>query len=379
MSHFYFFPSPYSPNTAATNRGISYIKGFSELGYNVNVVYFRPNSACDKNPYSYENVKIYHYWSRYISKIRILQYVSMLFFLVYFLIKLRKGDVVYCYNNVEVWLPIVKWRKSVRVFVEYTEHPEVVGIGGRFLVPSMENFYKYLSKVCGLFVITTSLRDFFISKGVDSRKIHIANITVDESRFENVKKFSNTESYIAYCGTLSNNKDGVDLLIKSFSIVHSVCPNIKLFIIGAAVEQDELNSNMLLINKMGLKDSVVLTGVVSASDMPQLLKNATILVLNRPDNVQSKNGFATKLGEYLLSENPVVVTSVGDIPLFLTDGISAYLAPPGNSELFAEKIIYVLNHIEEALHVGRNGAEVARKEFSYLVVTKKICNIIFSV
>ena len=66
-----------------------------------------------------------------------------------------------------------------------------------------------------------------------------------------------------------------------------------------------------------MKDSIVFTGIVSAADIPQILKNAAVLALDRPDSLQAQCGFPTKLGEYLLTENPVIVTKVGDIPLFL--------------------------------------------------------------
>lgn len=39
MSKFYFIPTTYEPNTAATNRSLAYIKGFSELGIKPTVVF----------------------------------------------------------------------------------------------------------------------------------------------------------------------------------------------------------------------------------------------------------------------------------------------------------------------------------------------------
>lgn len=70
--------------------------------------------------------------------------------------------------------------------------------------------------------------------------------------------------------------------------------------------------------------------------MPQMLKNAEALVLDRPNSLQAQYGFPTKLGEYLLTGNPVVVTKVGDIPLYLKDGVSALLSEDRNPKEFAE-------------------------------------------
>lgn len=375
MSKFYFLPTVYDPNTAATNRALSYIKGFSELGITSNVIFFRPNKNFDKISESYKNVHFRYYWKFCYFNNSIFKYISLLFYLIHFLFTLRSGDIVFCYNNAEIWSQILRFRRGVKLYVEYTEHPNATGIGGRFLTPSMQNFYKLIAKVDGLFVITTALRDFYISKGVPASKIHITNITVDASRFQNIEKKLDVVPYIAYCGTVSNNKDGVDLLIKSFSQVVRKYPEFKLYIIGSTPTSDELTKNQKLIEELGIKDSVVLTGVVTADKMPQLLKDAQILALNRPDNLQARNGFATKIGEYLLTENPVVLTAVGDFPLFFKDGVNAYLSSPDNINEFAKKLMEVLSDYERARMIGKNGANTARKYFSYNFVTSSICKV----
>lgn len=106
------------------------------------------------------------------------------------------------------------------------------------------------------------------------------------------------------------------------------------------------------------------------------MKNAAVLALDRPDSLQAQCGFPTKLGEYLLTENPVIVTKVGDIPLFLKDGETALLAEERNPKEFSSKIIWALEHPEEAAEIGKAGAQVAMREFNYLNETKKIIDVI---
>ena len=73
------------------------------------------------------------------------------------------------------------------------------------------------------------------------------------------------------------------------------------------------------------------------NEVPQLLMDSEVLALDRPNSIQAQCGFPTKLGEYLLTGNPVVVTKVGDIPLFLEDGVSALLAEKRNAENLPER------------------------------------------
>ena len=203
------------------------------------------------------------------------------------------------------------------------------------------------------------------------------NMIVDTSRFLGIEKQS-SEKYIAYCGTASNNKDGVDELIRAFAILVSKHPDYKLYIIGNTPSKDQRFGNLELVKSLGIEKNVVFTGIVSRDEIPQLLKNAEILALDRPDNLQAKYGFPTKLGEYLLTGNPVVVTNVGDIPLFLKNGISAFIADPQNAQSFADKLCWVIEHPKEAKVVGENGKRIAEMSFSYLTETKKLVNIILN-
>ena len=126
---------------------------------------------------------------------------------------------------------------------------------------------------------------------------------------------------------------------------------------------------------MGISEKVVLTGLVESERVPQLLKDAEICVLARPNSLQSLCGFPTKLGEYLLSENPVIITNVGDIPLFLEDMSSALIATPGDVAEFASKIIWTLKHPSEAQLIGKKGYEVAMTNFNASVEVEKMLKI----
>ena len=71
-----------------------------------------------------------------------------------------------------------------------------------------------------------------------------------------------------------------------------------------------------------------------------------------------------KVGEYLCTGRPVIVTGLGEIPKYLQDGVSAYLAKPDNEEFFAYKLEEVLRDSVKANIVGENGRAVALQEFA---------------
>lgn len=362
----------FNPNTAPTNRLLSFIKGFDELGISTEVVFITPNrhlDKLDKSRFS-KNITINYLWKERGYKNRIIKLLRSYLDAKKFSKTLTSNSNVFLIGCTD-YLHYFTSRDDINVYHERTEHPSVI----KTLLSFEQN--KYLQacrKTTGIFVISTALKRYFESIGC--KDVYIINMTVDSNRFKGLEK-QPSERYIAYCGTASNNKDGVDELIKSFAIVHQKHPNIKLYIIGKTPDKEDSAGNLRLIDELGVKDFVVFTGIVQASEMPQLLKNAEIVALDRPDSLQAQTGFPTKLGEYLLTENPVVVTKVGDIPLFIKDGETGLLAEERNSQAFSDKLIWALEHPVEAAEIGKRGAELALREFDYLNETKKIINIIY--
>lgn len=373
---FYILEYSYSPNCAATNRLLAYYRALDRAGIETTVYYFMPDRYYSRIQEEFSYIHIKYLWANRFSNAKIFLYLLYVFNLKRVKRNFKRGDIIYTYN-INALTKLALSNKKVKVFAERTEHPDASsGIVSKLVNISTKELSNVLLALDGLFVISEPLRDYYISQGVSTKNIHIINMTVDVSRFINIKKENIPNRYIAYCGAGSNNKDGVDELIKAFAIVNQKHSDIKLYIIGSSPSKTDQCGNMSLIENLGIKDKIIFTGVVSAEKIPQLLKNADILALDRPDSVQAKYGFPTKLGEYLLTGNPVVVTKVGDIPKFLKDGESALLAEERNPQNFAAKLNWVIEHPEEAKLIGRNGCEVALKEFNSINETNKIINII---
>jgi glycosyltransferase involved in cell wall biosynthesis len=98
--------------------------------------------------------------------------------------------------------------------------------------------------------------------------------------------------------------------------------------------------------------------------IPSIVCNASGLVLPRPDSKQAQGGFPTKLGEYLASGNPVCATTVGEIPLYLTDQETVYFAAPGDVNSFTQALSKMEENRALAEQVGLAGQEIARKNFN---------------
>ncbi len=229
-----------------------------------------------------------------------------------------------------------------------------------------------------IFVISTSLFQFYKPLIKKEAKTLMIPINVDFERFPSQASNLYNSRYISYCGDLSQSKDGVEDLIKAFYIVNKSFPDKILKLIGRTSEKN-LRKLKELIEELKLTDKVIFSGYVNPHEIPNHLYQSRLLVLSRPDNLQAKGGFPTKLGEYLATGVPVVVTNVGDIGNYIIDGQTGFLSEPGNVISFAGKMKEALSNEEKSSEIGIKGREMAKEKFSALVQGEQIYNFLNSI
>lgn len=372
MNHISILYSAFRPNTAPIQRLLCLLKGLDECGQNVTVDFLYPDSHRSKVPVQYKNVKVNYLWGDKDCTANIVKYVKSFFTLRRYVRSLPEGDTVLLIGG-QKYLHLFTRRGDIRVWHERSEHPIVIDPLPKSLRP---RYFQACRQCEGILCVTSQARKVFTDEiGVDPQKVHIVNMTVDVSRFEGLEKTDFTRR-ISYCGTASNTKDGVDELLKAFALVCAEEKDVQLQIIGRTPSSKERSGNLQLIDSLGIKDRVVFTGVQPSEKMPSLLKNSSVLALARPDGLQARCGFPTKLGEYLLTGNPVVVTAVGDIPCFLKDGESALLCQPADARAFADKILWALRNPSEAASIGSKGREVALESFDALSQARIIADLL---
>lgn len=370
---FYIVCGLYSPSTAPSNRIMGYVKSLSKLGIDTHVVFFMPDKTHSKYTESLPHITFHYLWEKWYIDIPRLRLLSLRYYMRCFIQRLVSGDKVFVYGFPDLVTELSK-NRFIEVYAERTEHDNVSFVCHVKNV-TIEEFHGACRAITGMIVISSGLQKYYIENGCRQDRVHIINMFADKTRFNGLQK-QPSEPYVAYCGTASNTKDGVDQLIKAFSLFVKKHPDYKLYVIGSTPSKRQRFDNLDLVKNLGIEQKVVFTGIVPSTKIPQILQNATVLALDRPDNLQAKYGFPTKLGEYLLTGNPVVITNVGDIPLFLTDGENALIAEPQNPQSFADKLAWAVEHPKEAHLIGEKGRQVALEHFDSLVETKKLIRII---
>lgn len=264
---------------------------------------------------------------------------------------------------------------NIRIFHERTELPYIVGYNNSYLGTLRYNFYmkSLIPRFDGIFVISDKLKNVISSYNQNVEKILTV---VDIDFFKTVKNKIYSFPYIAYCGNMESKKDGLPILIESFARLSEQFPDHKLLLIGENPNNAEMENNLQIITKCNIKKKVVFTGFVSRESMPQLLCHADLLVVSKPDNEQNSGNFPIKIGEYLATGVPVVVTNVGEISKFIIDGISGYIAEPGSSASFYQKMAEALSNPDQSKQIGKNGKKIAENVFNYKIQTNNLISYI---
>lgn len=365
---------PFPSGNASVNRIITYAKGLGELGEHVDVI----TSTAGETKWN--ECEGFRYCS--LTKTlgrgkagKTLELVSSLLSLIMMILKNKEkySVIILVSNSLLMIYPLYLLAKvkGIKLLQEKSEFPFVLKnkslVGVLYAKFYVNTTYKLFD---GLIIMTTPLMEYFKDKVKKTGKLFLMPMTVDSTRFSAITKDLTAGNYIAYCGDIGGNKDGVENLISSFNLLKNKYSNWKLLIIGGStsIEEEKIKA---FSHKLEIPN-LVFHGRALREEIPQLLVNAKILVLARPSSLQSTGGFPTKLGEYLSTANPVIVTKVGEIPYYLTDNKNAFLVEPDNIEEFAKRIEYVIENYDEAKKVGLEGEKLALTVFNYKYQSQRL-------
>jgi trehalose synthase len=76
-----------------------------------------------------------------------------------------------------------------------------------------------------------------------------------------------------------------------------------------------------------------------------------------------KEGFCLSVTEALWKGRPVVASNVGGLPSQIEDGVNGFLLDPRDLDGFADRIIRILKHPDEAKNLGQQAKETVRQKF----------------
>ena len=279
-------------------------------------------------------------------------------------------DAIIVYSRRTLWISAARvacWSTGAVLVHEDVERPFVWHRHG-ILILARRWIYEHavFKAFDGCLAISTYLRDYCAAHLRPGAEAIVVPILVDVDEFTAVGEGHNlVDDRVVYCGSLSHPQSLS--VVEAFGAIAGEFPGLRLQLIGGAHRPGAEGELRALAGRLEVADRVDFTGKVPREDLVRLLCTARLLILPRPKGAAAEFAAAaalpTKVGEYLAAGRPVVVAAAGDLPLYLTDGVDAFLVPPADTPAFVERLRYALTHPEEAEAVGRRGRETARRSF----------------
>jgi glycosyltransferase involved in cell wall biosynthesis len=230
----------------------------------------------------------------------------------------------------------------------------------------------------GLIVISSSL--FKIYRPF-TKKILTIPILADQEAFNHVGNEDKVKTggplKIGYFGNISEKKDGLFSLVESINLTKT--DGIELFIYGTGASYDIHKLQKILKEIPQIK----YCGLINADQVPKRMIDLDLLAFPRPQNLQTKFGFSTKLAEFLFSKIPVLTSDIGDNKLYLKDNENAFIIRSSkkiSTDLLSKKLISIYNLAPSELRkIGYNGYLTANSYFNPHLYASTLKNFLFNV
>ena len=220
-------------------------------------------------------------------------------------------------------------------------------------VAHVRNFGRvtYLSVVISRSVeaficISTAVRDYLVSRGVDEKSCVVIPNAVDLGRFNAAETeparireeygWSDTDKVVALVGRIVSWK-GQRYFIRAIAEARKSDASIRGLIVGDDFETGERDDYMRglvsLVEELGLADAVRFTG--HRTDVPNIMKAADIVVCasSRPEP------FGRVIIESMAVGTPVIATDAGGATDIIEDGVNGMLVPIRDSAAMARATV----------------------------------------
>ncbi len=204
------------------------------------------------------------------------------------------------------------------------------------------------------------------------RKIHIIPNGVDTKRFNpNIdgsilrKKLNIEDKFVVFTAKYHRPPYGIEYLISSIPIVLKKRKDV-IFVIGGDGPLRPCFERLVL--KLGVKNNVIFTGMISREYMPYYYAMSDVVVI---PSLQEAWGLIVT--EAMATGKPVIGTKVGGIVDQIIDGYNGFLVPPRDPKAIADKILWFIENPKEVKRMGLNARRFVEKNFD---IKRRIDNII---
>jgi glycosyltransferase involved in cell wall biosynthesis len=223
------------------------------------------------------------------------------------------------------------------------------------------NQYRNLWEQASLFLcVSEFIRERALDKGFPATKLRVQYIGVDERLFASAPQSSSlSEKKVLFVGRLVEKK-GCQYLIEAMQRVQATTHNVRLTIIGDGPLRSSLEKKAL-----DLGVAVDFLGAQNSSSIRSHMLQSTVFCA---PSVTASDGDSEGFGIVFLEAQamgvPVVSFRHGGIPEAVNDGETGLLAPEGDVEGLAERLLHYLQDETARRAAGEAARVFVQEHFS---------------
>jgi len=217
------------------------------------------------------------------------------------------------------------------------------------------------------YLVTCSepLRQYYIHKGVDQKRVKTIRNGVDTELFKPKEERRDNEHFtVMYAGAFQKWQ-GIDNLILAAKLLDA--DNIRFKIVGFT------NRDLVFKKKTErmLGDKAELIERLPQTELVDQINSSDVCVIPRSDVLPAEVAFPTKFAEYIAVGKPVIVTKVGEISDYVKKYDCGFVCEP-TVESIANTIRKAKDTPPEILlKMGMNGRQLAETEFDQRKISKQ--------
>ena len=177
--------------------------------------------------------------------------------------------------------------------------------------------------------------------------------------------YENKELYSIFIGNSSSPRKGAHIVLESVALLKKKYPNIKIYIAGNHPISNKKNKikNFLsyqsfllsIIEKLSIKDNVIFTGTLDASEMEKMFMKAHVYIL--PSLIENS---PNTLGEAMISGVPTIASYAGGSPSMARDEDEVLFYRADDAVMLAHQITRIFESKVIAMKLSQNSKERAK-------------------
>jgi glycosyltransferase involved in cell wall biosynthesis len=223
---------------------------------------------------------------------------------------------------------------------------------------------------CARIIVTSEeMRWWWEKTGAPTSRMVLIPYGVDNERFRPIPNarallgMPDHKRIVLYVGRLSHEK-GIQYLLEAVHIVNKDIPGVELHLVGDGQFKEYL---VQLARQLHIGEQVIFHGWVNQSDLPIYYSAADVTVLP-----SLSEGLPRTMIEAMACGSPFLGTKITGIIDHVQDGETGFLVEPGDSGMLAEKLGYILAHIDWAREVGWKGFEYVRQRLDWNIIVGQV-------